>query len=496
MSIDSKHGRYCDDCGRSILKAHRVFENNDYCSSCYSRIFISKPCVQCGKSARVHRLSHGDVICRTCSQIGRVCLRCEKPIIKAGMISAGRPVCPSCVPYFKAASPCTACGAPSTRLSSMPSAGIYEKVCESCRNKVTHKTCSKCRKYRKSAGFTQEGKPFCQACTPGITLSHPCPDCGTDVPGNGKARCRSCLNWVQIAHETELNTLTLTRNWARVLYRQFANWLFARQGENPNLMKVFRSHHIFFERIDAQLIDLSELSANALLQTFGTAQLRKHLLVTQFLSESCSIELTTLEKAEYSDLERIRTKLLGNKSQPWGKILNDYAGSLERANLPVRTRRLYIATAESFCKFAELSTTPWPNNSVLLFLRRKPGLRANLSKFVGYCSRAYGWSVTMPPRNTVRANQKTPYKTVTYLQKLLKKISIDGIDKVDRTILVRIIAKALGFPIKVISDLSEHDFQSDPGKLVLFVAGESVIIPPELKAVAQEFINRSQRVLA
>lgn len=490
MSIDAKHGRYCDDCGRSIKKAHRVFENNDYCSICYPRVFISKPCTQCGKSARVHRLSQDEPICRACARVGRVCLRCEKPIVKAGMISAGRPVCPSCVPHFKAASPCAACGVPSTRLSAMPSAGIFEKVCESCRNKVTHKTCSICRKHRKVVGTTQEGKPYCKACQPGAALSHSCPDCGVDVPGNGQARCRPCLNRMQIFHEVELSTLTLTRDWARVLYRQFANWLFTRQSESPSLMKVFRSHQIFFERIDAQLVNLRELTALELLKTFGTAGLRKHLLVTQFLKESLAIEATAEEKAENADLERIQTKLRENKKQPWGKILTAYAESLAGDALPVRTRRLYIATAEAFCQFAKPSSAPWSDDCARQFLRKKPGLRANLSKFVRYCSRAYGWNVTMPQRSAVKHKLNAPPKTVPYLQKLLQKVSIDGVDKVDRATLVRIIAKSFGFPIKAISDLSANHFQSDAGKLVFVVRGESVIIPPALDDIAREFMSR------
>jgi hypothetical protein len=372
----------------------------------------------------------------------------------------------------------------------MPSANIHEKWCESCRKKLTHKTCAICRKYRKVAHLTEDGKSLCRACGPGVAQKHSCPDCGSDVPGSGKSRCRICLNRTLLLREVELNTIVLTRNWMRVLYRNFATWLFERQGDRPNLTKVFRSHHIFFERLDTQLVNLSELTADLLLQIFGTAGLRKHLLATQFLNDSLAIELSAEKKAESADLERIRNKLRENKKQPWGKILDEYAESLVCDGLPVRTRRLYLATAASFCQFAKLSTTAWPEETARVFLVKKPGLRANLSKFVAYCSRAYGWNATMPRRNDVRLKRKGVPKTVSYLRDYLQKISMVGIAKVDQTILIRVIARSLGFPIRTISEMSVHQFKIKDKNIVISVQGESVVIPSQLNDIVREFFDR------
>ncbi len=35
MSIDFKGQRYCDECGRTIINAHRLHKGAEYCSSCY-----------------------------------------------------------------------------------------------------------------------------------------------------------------------------------------------------------------------------------------------------------------------------------------------------------------------------------------------------------------------------------------------------------------------------------------------------------------------------
>jgi len=490
MSIDPKFGRYCDECGRTIVKAHRIFENNEYCASCYPRVFISIPCTHCGKSARVHRLSQDPPVCRSCLLIGRICVRCEKPIINAGMISGGQPVCPSCVPHFKTAAQCTSCGKLSTRLSAMPSAGIFEKVCDSCRNKVTHKSCSVCHKYRKVVGVTAEGRPLCEACQPDLSITHSCPNCGVTVPGNGNAKCRACLNHLQIAQDLELSVLTLSREWVQVAYRQFAAWILERHPDKPSLIKLLRPNHAFFERLDVQFLDSTDITEQALLQTFGTAGLRRHLLATQFLEAYLSLEITAQAKSENADLERIQTKLQENRKQPWGSILVNYSELLRKDELPARTRRMYVSAAEVFCQYAKPSNKSCPESSIEHFLRKKPGLRANLSRFVGFCNRTYCWGLTMPPIDKLRAKLNGSPKTVAHLKKLLRTVVDQGVDNADQKTLARIIAKSLGFPAKEILGLTSKHLSSDSDHLILKINDESIQIPDELESITRAFIRK------
>lgn len=321
-------------------------------------------------------------------------------------------------------------------------------------------------------------------------MSHLCPDCGTVVPGSGNSKCRPCTNRLQLYREVELTTLILTGDWAKTLYRQFAEWLYNRQSDSPNLMKVLRAHQTFFERIDTEFFHVAQVSPAALLQTFGTAGLRKHLLVTRFLAICLSLVITPEDKAENADLDRIRTKLIENKKQPWGEILSGYAASLLSAEVSIRTRRMYVATAEAFCQFAKPSNAPWPEDMTRQFLHKKPGLRANLSKFVGYCRRAYNWEVTMPPHGHDRVKLSASPRTVPHLQKLLQEVAKEGLDKVSHVTLARIIAKSLGFPIKTFLGVSSLPLRRDLNRIILDVEGEPVVIPPELEDIVRAFIAR------
>lgn len=489
MSVDPKYGRYCDECGRTIVKAHRIFENKDYCASCYPRVFVKRPCSACGATARVHRNASGAPLCRPCTLADRVCIRCEKPVPRAGILSDGKPVCPSCAPHFRIPHPCPSCGSLSTRLSAMPSLGIVDKICESCRRKTEHKTCSVCRKHRKVAATSEDGRACCAACIPGQATTHCCPTCGVQVAGAGTSRCRSCSNLDRIIRESDLLAAALTRDWVRDLCRRFAMWLHDRQPGSPGLINVFRPHQIFFERLDAQFSNPEELIESSLLATFGAAGLRKHALPSLFLADKLGIRISADRKSESADADRIAEKLRSAKKHPWGKLLNDFAGKLKESDVSMRTARLYLSTAEAFCSTAKPSLNGWPEGSISRFLYNKPGLRANLYRFVGHCKSAYGWQVSMPPKTGAKGRTTLP-KTVSHLARLLEKVTDIGIESADKRILARIIAKALALPAAVVMQSHRSDFNKETTGIVFRVNGETIEIPPKLKPICDAFINR------
>jgi hypothetical protein len=487
MSVDLKYGRYCDECGRTIVKAHRVFENKDYCASCYPRVFVKRPCSACGASARVHKNASDASLCRPCTLADRVCIRCEKPVPKAGILSDGKPVCPSCTPHFRTPLPCAQCGTLSTRLSAMPSAGITEKICESCRRQVDHKTCSVCRKHRKVAAISDDGRAICGSCAPDQTVAHSCSDCGTLVPGSGCARCRSCTNRDRLLAETRLAQAAVSRDWVRDLLGKFAVWLHGRQRDAPNLLAVFRRHEPFFEKIDAQYVVQEDLNADGLLTLFGTAGLRKHLLPSVFLTEAINLHVAPALKADSAEAGRISEKLLSAKKQPWGKLLDDFAFALKKNEVSVRTMRLYISAAEVLCSTIPPAPSGWSDEQLQKFLRKKPGLRANLFKFVSHCRSAYGWTTSMPP--ALRRERAVP-RTVPQLAALLKKIHGDGLEATDGRTLARVIAKALGLTASTVMQAKPGDFVGRAGALKFRVAGEVIEIPPKLIGVCEAYIAK------
>lgn len=214
MGIDQKLRRFCDECGRSIVKPTRIQRGVEYCSTCYYRLFKPVPCAKCAQPVRVHRASTEKPMCRRCVAAARTCSRCGKGVPgKAGRVIDGQAICASCAPYFKPAETCEQCGRLSSRLSRAPSLGIEQRVCESCRNRASHITCAVCGKYRPASGEQCNGRPLCLTCVHNPSLSHACPTCGVSVPGSGQSHCRACTNRSRLEREVRLQAIALDRGW-------------------------------------------------------------------------------------------------------------------------------------------------------------------------------------------------------------------------------------------------------------------------------------------
>jgi len=488
MSFDLKYGRYCDQCGRTIQKAHRTFQQQDYCASCYPKVFVARECVRCGASARVHRHSQEEQVCRKCSLSDRTCQRCDKPVVKAGMISQGKPVCPACVPYFRTPQPCGHCNRMSTRLSAMPSKGIDEKICDSCRNKLTHATCSLCGKYRKVTGVTARNKPHCSTCIAEKVPEHACPDCQSKVLGKGSGRCRSCLNRNLLQKEARLHVAALNNDWAKQQCENFARWLWARQKDCTTLAQIYRSHQRMFERLDMIYSESYQVTAEALLADIGPAELRRHLLVVQFLETALGVKVTAKEKEETADQERIHAKLAEHRNSSWGPVLTNYATWLESEGVAVRTRRMYVATAAMFCSEIKLDNAPWKVEQARIYLRHHPGSKANLHKFVRYCVQRLSWDVEMP---SVRAHVRTRVPiTVGQLSKLVAEVKKLGLKEANQKLLSRVLAKSLGFTVAKMNTIDVSAFVNGPKGLWLEFGMERVDIPDELQPFAHAYVNR------
>lgn len=249
------------------------------------------------------------------------------------------------------------------------------------------------------------------------------------------------------------------------------------------------SHHSFFERIDAQFVEVGDFTAAALLSTYGPAELRKHLLVMRFLEVALGLTLAEQDKLDSADRERIAAKIADSSRYPWGRLITDYAATLEQADVALRTRRMYISSAAAFCNSVAFNDdVPWTGEDVRRFLKKKPGGRANLVKFLGFCRQKYGWSVDVPPLARYKVGSKSSHRTVAELRKLLQQIKAAGVEHVQPKTLAKIIAKSLGLRIGDILLLSPEQVLEKAGSIVLSINGELIDIPAQLEDVTRSYV--------
>jgi hypothetical protein len=490
MSTDAKGTRYCDECGNGIVKAHKIYHSSEYCGSCYARLFKAVACSRCSASVRVHRNATGDPVCTRCTAAERTCIRCEKSVPRASKIVDGKPVCPSCAPYFTEPAICPHCERESIRLAALPSAGIKEKICQSCRNRHTHATCGVCRKYRKVAHSSPDGEPLCSACFDDPNVTHACPDCGVAVPGSGNSRCRSCANHVALEREISLTCAIFAHDWVATLWRRFGLWLHAKDPHSPKLLSLVRTHQRFFEEIDCAFPAALDLTGVSLLHLFGVQRLRTHLLPTRFIAEQLGVHIADDAKRDAAEHARIADLLALCKRESWGQLMRSYYAALIDGNLSARSVRMYLSTAHSFARYVGLSDSAWAAAQIERYVKANPGSRNNLSRFVSFCRQNQSWDVMMPTKAGQLLPLKDPLKTVLKLSDLLEAVEAAGMESTSTTVLTAILAAALGVTKAMIAKAKPQVFAETGTSISIRLGEEIVILPESLLPYARALMSR------
>ncbi len=484
MGTDPKFGRFCDECGATFAKAHKVHEGQEYCTTCYARVFKPADCEICGSRVRAHRNAQSPIHCRKCQAAARTCIRCEKPVPRAGILMPNGAVCPSCVPYFKEPEHCAQCHRSTTRLSAMPSMGVHEKICDSCRNRYTHKTCSACGKYRKVVD-TGDGRCICERCVKSPAATHPCPTCSVAVPGTGASRCRGCVNRESVLREVTLTQHVFSNQWTREAWLHFADWLLARGPENPKVLAQLRAQQPLFERLDAAFASSNEVREPALLQAVGSGLLRTHLLGMQFLESHFGIVVSNAARAESSDQERINEILNSARHETWFQVLASYHEHLSASALSIRTRRMYLSTAKSYLQAYGPQDLPWRAGDLERYLNANPGARNSLGGFVRFCRQKFNWEVFMPGQGRRLEPLGDAVEAVMKLAGLLAEVDEMGLSNVNRKTVIDILSTALGLSSERMRELTADNLAvSAEGSITLNVGAELVAIPEELAPFA------------
>lgn len=406
---------------------------------------------------------------------------------KAARLVGGRPVCGSCARYFLQPEPCAWCGVESVRLSRVPRLGIEDKICDPCRNKLTHQTCGTCRRYRPVAGLLPNDKPHCEACTPGAEQVHECPGCGSILPGSGQGRCTKCLNRERIERHAAVQVLALERDWSRSAYLGFGQWLLAAQPDKPRLTKVFTCHFPFFARLDASTANPDMLRGNGLLEMFSVAELRKHVLPVRFLEARLGASLDEAAKLEQVERSRITERLFATRRAPYAAVLKRYVGWLQEQGTPTRTIRLYLTAASQLCAIEALGDNGQCSDAQLQhFLRRHPGTRASLFRWLTFGRTVLGWEVDMPQRSVDK--NRLP-RTVRDLAVLVARIEHLRLEMAPVELLQRVIAKAFGFPARHLSE--GRWYVTERGDdLYLSDERDSVRVPETMQRLVKAWVDK------
>lgn len=484
MSFDLKGRRYCDGCGRLIAVAHRIDGREEFCRSCYKREFVTRHCV-CGNSLRARKTLAGPFTCRACATNSRTCVRCDRPVPRAGRRVGDGVVCPSCRPFYAPAQACESCGERSSAL--FRTAGDPEALrrCPKCHAADTHATCKHCGRYRPVMGRDGDGRAYCSPCGPESNASHPCTGCGREVPGGGTGSCRGCLNQRALEREVALQALTLSRVDCKQWIAGFADWLHERAPEDPGLVQDFGRHVEFFVRLDTLLDDQEACTPDWLLANVPVRELRAHLQVTRYLEERGGIALTARAKQDAIERDRIADVLRHASAAPFRTVFDAFAAKLVERGCALATQRQYLATALAFCQAAQVADGGWSPDALATYLAAHPGQRLNLGVFVRFCQTHYGWRVEgLPPA----AGESQPSRSGLRFRAALAKVQEQG-DAAPTGAIERILEQAFALRRGGL----RHACIEEKGKSIhLAVDGQRHRIPKPLHALTLLWRNRTR----
>lgn len=467
MGTDHRGQRYCDNCGDLFDKAVRVHLGAEYCRNCYQENFVACSCSRCEGSMRRHRLAPPGGLCGGCERAERTCLRCGRLTPRAARLVDGKAVCGSCVSYFNEEQKCSICGRLSQRmLSSLllekgrdgdeqeddesraeEQEPLVKPICQSCRNKDTHATCSVCRRHRRVEG-ERDGRPLCGACVGPVPLTHACPSCGDVVAGDGLGKCVSCIHKDAASKRAKVLQAGIERPWCRDLWQGFVEKLTTSPSPLTKASARVSAAFPYFQRLDAAFEDGRALTVDSLHAAIDSPTHRSHLLAYRFLLEHLDGEAAPARDKSNED-RRLAEVMARASGRPYEPLLQGYVEALQCAAVTAKTVRLYAGVAQSFCERAGVTAQrAWQREAVVRFLADTPGAANSLSRFVTHCRKEHSWEVEMPSKADRGAGKAKLERSVDRMRRALAAVRGRPVDELKLLELVRVISAATGLTRK------------------------------------------------
>lgn len=372
MSNDKSLKQQCDECGRAMLKAHRIQSGRRFCGTCYQRVFESRQCPKCGVLGRLPK-SDPNALCRQCVK-DAPCARCGKSEYKIGKITLFGPVCNSCSVYFRP-----------PRLPALPVVGGEAQQSAASRDTVSDRgTCQDCRRHR-SLSVSAEGRKLCLVCLRDGRI--PCPCCGTDMPAGRGNSCENCYWKDTYLKRLRLDEAGLSSSQFVQLFHRFGMWL-VEQVPAQKAALTIHGYFPFFYEMEKRWGKVPSYAQ--LLIHFTAEGLRRMRLPMRWLSETLQVVVDAQEREDASDLRRIAVTVASLPAgTPAAQALTAYNAELQSrvaaGRVSIRTVRLALRPAASLLATCETSGFQLPTQDALdSYLLNAPGQKASVFGFVSF----------------------------------------------------------------------------------------------------------------
>ena len=416
----------------------------------------------------------------------RDCGACGRPFAgKAGRVVDGRPVCPTCGNRLRPKVACAECGRPTARPRRRTPEG--DLICEACLNRDTHATCKACRRHRPVAVRDGDGTPTCAGCAAAEPATRTCPDCGATVSGRGAAPCGPCSLKRLIARRAAECAPLVRPPWARALFEAFGAWPDLPRDRNAVARRMDAYARCFAE-IGAGCAGPGEVTQARLLALLGNEGMRRNVLVVRFLAGRLGLTWDPATAEDAAERQRIEAKLDEHAGRPWGADLRAYHAHLAADDVRPKTTRAYLAAAAGLLAGAGVARAAALEQAhVRLHLRRSPGNRANLARFVAWLPTTGGQGLSVGRRRETNLRRRER-GVLQDARHLLEGLSATTHSPRGRALLAAAISRMYQLPLNRVLALGGDDATTaHDGGVTLRINGLAIALAPALAVSFRRF---------
>jgi hypothetical protein len=149
--------------------------------------------------------------------------------------------------------------------------------------------------------------------------------------------------------------------------------------------------------------------------------------------------------------------------------------------------RLYLRAAAGLCAHAEKPALAMGAGDLDQYLRRRPGQRASLTRFIGWLKRRHGL-VTLTLPHARRPDQVAREKALLSRTTILvSRLEAARTAPRGRALLAEAIARLYGMPLKAVLMLREDEVDRSD-QIVLWRGGEEVALDPPIAAAFRRWV--------
>lgn len=218
------------------------------------------------------------------------------------------------------------------------------------------------------------------------------------MPAGRGNKCEACYWKALLKKRLVVSLEAFESRIHRETFERFGRWLELRLGTKKAALTL-NKHLPFLKEIQDSFDNIPEY--RELAERFSVAGLRKHLLVVNFFEEAYRKSVSSKEKSEMLEKERIERLLSIELAKEIREALDGYKSFLDKklysGKTSLRSIRLALIPAVRLLERASSKRLP-RNEDLTSYLKDVPGQKAAISGFINYLNREKGLSLSLEKR--------------------------------------------------------------------------------------------------